>query len=301
MGAKIDYPKGWSGGIAIRGVPIVNTAPANVYYVSSVTGASTNSGKTQTKPLATVAQALEKCTASRGDIILVMPGHVETLATAAALTVNKIGTQVIGLGFGTLRPTFSFTDTASQVILSSANTGMHNCIFTCAVDSLVNGFSITAPGVGFTYNTFNYTSTNDSLMWIATTAAADDFVFQHNYCLADHVGPTEFIRLVGADRAIITDNFINGSFSTAAINGITTESTNLLIDGNTFMNSVTDKLWIDLVANCTGRIQNNVGTVVSTAGITDANIIDAANCQLYGNYASDAVGETAKLIGVVSA
>lgn len=301
MGAKIAYPKGWSGGISIRGIPIVNTAPANVFYVSSVTGASTNSGKTQSKPLATVAQAVAKCTASRGDIVFCLPGHVETFATAAALTLNKIGVQVIGLGIGTIRPTFTFSDTASQVVMSAANVGIHNCIHTCAVDSLVNGFALTAAGISFTGNTFNYTSTNDSLMWILTDSGSDDFVFQNNYCLGDHAGPTEFMRLIGVDRAIITDNFISGSYSTAVINGITTASTNLLIDNNTLMNSVTNKLWIDLVASCTGRIQNNVGTVVSTAGITDANIIDAANCQLSGNYASDAAGETGRLIGVVSA
>ena len=56
-----------------------------------------------------------------------------------------------------------------------------------------------------------------------------------------------------------------------------------------------------MVAASTGGIEYNSGQTVSTAGITDANIIVAANCQLTQNYCSDQVGETGKLVGVVSA
>ena len=303
MATKVNFPYGWKDGIAIRGVPILSTYANNVYYVSSVVGSDTGkSGKTQAKPLATLTAALAKCTDSKSDIIMLMPGHAETVDAAGDIVINKIGAQIIGLGSGTLRPTFTFaTDTAATITVTAANVGISNCIFTNTKDALVTGISISAAGCEIRGCTFNYTSTNDALTWITTDANCDGFVFQDNDCLGDHAGPTEFMTLIGVDRARIVGNSMVGSYSTAIVNAITTACTNLLIVNNYFANTVIDKLWIDLVASSTGRIAYNVGSVVSTAGITDANIIDAADCQLAENFASDAVGETAKLIGVVSA
>jgi len=166
----------------------------------------------------------------------------------------------------------------------------------------VSGVLVTAAGCEIADCDFTSpTATNDALLWVLTTAAGDDLVVARNRIRASNAGPNCAIRLVGADRARIVDNYIIGSFAVSAIDALTTACLELLIARNTLCNSVTDKLAIDLVAASTGRIEYNNGTVVSTAGITDANIIDAANCQLAENYFSDAVGETGKLIGTVSA
>lgn len=297
-----NYPKGFADGVNIRGVPILNTYPGVVYWVDSVYGSNGNTKGTFDRPFATIDYAIGRCTASRNDVILVKPGHSETISAAAGIAADVIGVTILGLGNGTLRPIVTFSATASTFTVTAANVTIANIQFQNAIDSLVSGIPITAAGCSITGCAFTQpTITNDALMWILTTTAADDLIVQGNTFRQSNAGPTECIRLVGADRAMITDNYIIGSYSTAAINGITTASTELLIARNTICNSVTDKLAIDLVAACTGRIEYNSGTVVSTAAITDANIIDAANCQLAQNYFSDAVGETGKLIGTVSA
>ena len=76
-------------------------------------------GKTPTAPFPTIAEALTHCTANRGDMIIVLPGHVETLT--AALDLNVAGVSVIGLGQGSLRPTLTGNGTIDAVDISAAN------------------------------------------------------------------------------------------------------------------------------------------------------------------------------------
>ena len=295
-------------GISSFGMPVVGGGhipftTGSYFFVSSVTGSDSNpTGADPDHPFATIDYAIGKCTASKGDVIVVMPGHSETIAIAGGITADVIGVSIVGVGAGTLRPIISWSATDSTLLITAANVTFDNFQFQCAKDSLVSGISSTAAGTAIRNSVFTSpTSTDDALIWVITSAAADDFVFENNAVYSDHAGPTEVIRLVGADRAKILNNYIKASASTAVINGITTESLDILIKGNTLCNSVIDKLLIDLVASCTGRIELNNGTVVSTAAWAAAAICDAANCQLAENYVSDAVGETGKLLGTVSA
>jgi len=297
-----SYPNGFTGGVAVRGVPLLNTYFNQVFWVDSNTGSNGNSGKTPGKPFATIDYAIGKCAVNKGDVILVAPNHAETISGAGTITCDVAGVAIMGLGWGTLRPVLNFTATDSTVAVTAANVYISNIQFECEIDALVVGVPISAAGCTLEKCSFSQpTSTNDALIWVQTTAAGDDLTIVGCDFRASHAGPTEAVQLVGADRAKIIGNYFIGSYSTAAINGITTASTEILIAWNTISNSVTDKLAIDLVASCTGRIEYNTGTVVSTAGITDANIIDAASCQLAENYFSDAAGETGQIVGVVSA
>ena len=299
-------------GITSFGVPVYGVAgdvvAGKVFWVCSVAAKSWIAGNdvpsagTKTKPFATIDYAIGKCTAGNGDVIYVLPGHTETIATAAGIAADVAGVSIIGIGNGAERPIITWSATGSTLEVSAANVLLRNVQCQNAIDSLVSGISVTAAGFKLLDCSFTQpTLANDALIWLLTTAAADDLLVQGNDFRQSNAGPTECIRLVGADRAKILDNYIIGSYSTAAINGITTASLEILIAGNTICNSVIDKLVIDLVIDCTGRIEYNSGTVVSTAAITNANIIDAASCQLAENYFSDAAGETGKLIGTVSA
>jgi len=273
------------------------------FFVDSVTGSDASGyGSTPDLPVATLDYAVALCTANKGDIIYVMPTHAENIAAAADIALDIAEVAVVGLGWGTYRPTFTFTtaDTA-DIDIDAANVRIQNCRFLCDIDALAAGIDVNAAGFQLVNCFFNIVGTDDALIWVLTDAAADDMSIIGCEFRGSHAGPTACIQLVGADRARIEDNYIIGSYSDAAINGITTASLELLIRNNVICNSVIDKLWIDLVASCTGFIVGNTGSVVSTGAISDAAIIDAANCQLAENYGSDAVGETGQLVGVVSA
>ena len=311
MGNFVNFPNGFVNGIILRGMPILSAYSGNVYWVHSGTGATTNNGKTPAKPLTTITAALAKCTASKGDIIMCMPGHAESVVAAAGIVVNKIGVAIVGLGIGTLRPTITFATAAeADIDITAANCAIVNFRFISNIASLDAPIDVDA--AGFTMQNCDFYCTVASTgfdITVITDANADDLwiencKFYYDYSLAATAvtdTATEVIRLVGVDRAVIQNNYFASESTTAIINAITTACLSVNISNNQFIQLSTDKLWIDLVASCTGRIDYNVGTATSTSGITDANIIDAASCQLAENYASDQIGETGQIVGVLSA
>ena len=74
-----NYPNGFANGVNIRGVPVLNTYGGNVFWVDSGAGSNGNKG-TFDRPWATIDYSIGKCTASNGDVVMVKPGHAETLA-----------------------------------------------------------------------------------------------------------------------------------------------------------------------------------------------------------------------------
>src|SRR3954447_6326802 len=70
-----------------------------VLYVSSLGGNNINVGNDPAAPIATVAQAISQCRANKGDIIVILPGHTETV-TATSINVNVAGVTIVGLGSG---------------------------------------------------------------------------------------------------------------------------------------------------------------------------------------------------------
>lgn len=119
--------------LRVSGVPIVpEWTTGNVFFVDSGKGANAGgNGKSADTPFATLDYAIGQCTASNGDMIVVMPGHAETLTAAIALDVA--GLKIVGLGNGDNRPVFTLTATAAPAITISADDQkISNLAFYCA-------------------------------------------------------------------------------------------------------------------------------------------------------------------------
>ena len=112
--------------------------------------------------------------------------------------------------------------------------------------------------------------------------------------------PTECIRLVGADRAVIEHCYFGGDFTTSVINGITTASLDIRIVENWIHNIATENIAgvVDLVAGCNGVIANNRGFIGYAVGL--ATVIDPASCAMIENYFSNVVTEAGGLVGTAS-
>jgi hypothetical protein len=84
-----------------------------------------------------IEHALAQCTPYRGDVIVVNPGHVETIT--GTLDINVAGVTIIGRGFGSaksLRPKIkSTTATAAKVLISARDVTIEGIDFECAIDS----------------------------------------------------------------------------------------------------------------------------------------------------------------------
>lgn len=99
--------------------------PGSTFYVSSATGTdAAGYGTTPNSPTATLDYAIGLCTANKGDVIVLLPGHAET-TTAIALDVA--GVRIVGLGFGASRPTLTSTAAATDLInVTAANCRIEN-------------------------------------------------------------------------------------------------------------------------------------------------------------------------------
>ena len=128
-----SYPGGFANGVIIRGVPLHVAHPGRVFWVYNGTalltgqrnGSNGNDGSFNA-PFSTVDYAVDQCTASRGDIVFIKPGHAETFAAADGFSIDVAGVAVIGLGAGTLKPQFTLSAATSDVNMSAANTTLYN-------------------------------------------------------------------------------------------------------------------------------------------------------------------------------
>lgn len=246
-------------GVSSFGVPVIPAlgglmTTGKVFFVDSNLGNNGNNGKEPTKALATIANALGRCTANKGDTIIVMPGHTETISAAGTLTAIA-GVTVVGLGSGTLKPLLTWSATASTFAISAANFRLINVNTQVSIDSVVLMFPVTAAGFVMDGVDFIETSAKQALIFLNTTAAGDDLAIRNCKHRQIGAGCTKWIDLVGADRAAIENCFFHVHASTHIIGGTTTESLQVLLNNINSVNEA-DAANILMLANTTGFANN---------------------------------------------
>jgi len=235
-----NYPNGFAGGLTVRGIPLSVTHPGEVFWVNNsavlaegaVGGSNGNNGSYH-RPFSTIDYAVEKCKASRGDIIMVMPGHVETVIAAAGLDLDVAGIAVVGLGSGSLRATVNFTTAVgADMDVDAANITVVNMLFLGGFDALTGPIDVNA--ADFTMlNCETRDVTGQATNFIVTDANADRFYNEgwvHRGAAA--AGADVALKIVGGADITIIPRFIDGNFAVAAIENVTTAATNLRIFGS---------------------------------------------------------------------
>jgi hypothetical protein len=147
-----NFPGGFAQGVTMRNLPILQTTPGQTFWVSNSTaiqrgqrGGSDQNKGTFDSPFGTLNYAITQCVANRNDIIFIKPGHTESIASATALNFNIAGVQIIGLGVGSSRPTFTFTTANTATIPVSANNmSVSNVLFIGNFLSIASAFTVAA-------------------------------------------------------------------------------------------------------------------------------------------------------------
>lgn len=208
-----------------KGVPTYNGIPmiggttlpfttGKYIWVSSVIGSNGNTGKSPTKPVATINKALDLATASNGDVIVCMPGHAESVAAAGGIAIDVIGVQVVGCGSGALRPTITLgTATAASITVTAANVTVENIIFIANLDNVATCFTISAKDCTIANCEFRDTANNKHfLSHILTDAVAnscDGLTIINNKAFQLATAATAFISILeDNDRVTIKNNFV---------------------------------------------------------------------------------------------
>ena len=182
-----------------------------ILYVDSTAAGAGNSqpGRRPTAPFATVASAVASATANVGDLIVIAPGHTETIATAGGITCAVAGVTIIGLGTGASRPTFSFSGTAASWVISAASVYIANIRVTPSIDEVVSMFSVT--GADCTFDAVDHVDAGAALQtiqFLLTTSGATRITIKNCY----HVQTTaaaaaqRWIYIVGAATPRLLDN-----------------------------------------------------------------------------------------------
>lgn len=293
-----NFPNGVSSfGVPVMGAGQIPATTGNYWFVNSVTGSNGNMGQSPTAPFATIAQARTAATANNGDVVIVMPGHVESVAAAAGIAFSKAGIYYIGLGNGAQRPTITFTTatTATATITAASNT-IDNFVFLQTFDAIVSPFVVSASDTTFKNNYFQTaTATAQVTQMILTTAAANNLTLQSNRFIGtSDAGNTSAVTIVGTDNFQAFNNDFIGAYTTSvgAIQGITTLSTNVNIRQNTFVNKTASatKAAVFLTGSTGIITENKVGIGSGAAPFT----LDAGWWN--GNWSSAAVATNGTLV-----
>jgi hypothetical protein len=300
-----SFPNGFPFGVEIGGLPVLNTYPGNIHWVSSVTGSNGNKG-TRSKPFATIGYALERATANNGDIVLVLPGHAETIGNET-YAYAKAGVSVIGLGQGDKQARFHSNHANAKITLGANAMRLHNIRFSADVTSVAVGIDILAgfTDCAITGSLFDTVTggTDEYTIGVQINAGCDRTLIDGN-CFDMGIAATAVsVKLTGAsDRVTVKGNTFYGDASTAHINGITTLSTRVLIEKNLIVNGVGGNIntepGIELLTGTTGIIRDN--DLVSNLATMAASIV-ADTCLWYRNYYNEDVGLTGAQIGTASA
>lgn len=245
------------------------------WFVDSVNGASTNSGKSWDYALATINQAVAKCTANAGDTIYVAPWHAETIAAAASNPIISVaGTKVIGVSNGFNKPTITITHVDGTFSVTGANVTVEGIKVVANVADVKVGMTIGADADGAVIDgcVFRDSAANkEFLVALQATAASTDLMIINNDILTTAAaGTANGIKLLGGHTgSIIANNTIYGKFSAGAVLASAVASLGIKVIGNKFVNAEA-ALGLGLHASCTGILANNYigGTTSIAAALT---------------------------------
>lgn len=262
----------------------------------------------------TVAAALAKCYANRGDTIICLPNHVETIGANAWPVVA--GVTVACYGAGDERATFNFNAAASQIAFSVANFRVTNAIFNLAsTASTATTKAITITGASNVFDNCKFIAgaaggAQQATIGIELATGADKTRFYGNVIFAptDAAVPTLFKLTNAVDQCEWLGNFIDVGLSTTggSVITFTTAPTNYRFggrqgdyQGNYVRNSIASstKAFVT-VASATGYVDNNIFAIEAASGAAAAITI-SGNEHLGLNYGT-VPGKYGILAGTVS-
>lgn len=312
-----NYPGGFANGVTIRDVPIINSHPGKVYWVSNAStlqrgqrgGSNSNKG-TYDSPFSTLAYAVTQCIANRGDVIFIKPGHAETISSATALTLSIAGVAIIGLGLGASRPTFTLdTATTATINVTAANIAIKNCIFSANFADIVSFFTLTtARNFTLECNLFKATATDMNSLYVvdtnATTADCDGLSIIGNKWIEPDTATLSMIKMDGTNDSItVTGNYLSLGVNNnkAAIAAIATGKiiTNADIGSNRVFRLNTDSATGAILVTTdgstnTGMIYSNFVQHADTAA--EVLVTASAGFGVFENFASGVAGASGYLL-----
>jgi hypothetical protein len=151
--------------------PFPASLGGSTFYVNSAVDGT--DGRSPQTAFGTLDEAFAKCTANKGDVIVVMPNHAETVTGAGGITHDVAGVSVIGVGNYNQRPRFLMdAGTAVTYLISAADAYVSGLEFASGHSGVVTCFDVTAVGATIHDCKFRNNTTNENFLTCVTASGA---------------------------------------------------------------------------------------------------------------------------------
>ena len=281
--------------------------PGDIFFVDSGHASASDAvgaGQNPDRPFATIDYAIGQCTANRGDVIYVMPGHAETVSGAAGINCDVAGITIIGLGKGSARPTITMSAVASTIALAAASVHLKNFLIICnhdctividvnAADCIIEGCEIRSRTAATAREFVTAIDVNGG-----SANACDRTRIVNCRIWSPTAGSNNGIELGEvADQVEISGCVIQGDYADAPIHNPTGKVLTLLRVSDCYLeNTQTGDHALELVSACTGALIRNL----YKTDMTQATGADPGSCFSYECYQDDVVDTSGILTPVVT-
>ena len=290
-----NFPNGVSSfGVTVLGGGVDIPATTGTYFfVDSSTGSNSYNGLDKNHPVATIDYAVGLCTANKGDIILVMPGHNEAITAATSLVVDVAGIQIIGLGVNQSRPMLDFDNTAGSIEIDAANVRLSNLVLRASVTAVVVAINVDANDVTLDHLETTWEATGDDFLITVDCTAFDRITITDNKFFGE-------LAVAGADTVLLIDdshnlvlqrNMLVGNANVMVSNAATLSQTCVVTDNIIYNADTTDNSCMEISTASTGIMARNIIGSLGGAQAWSANL-DPGSYLCAENYLMNAIDES---------
>jgi hypothetical protein len=258
----------------------------SVFWVHAGTGTNgAGYGRNPDAPVATLDYAVGLCTANKGDVIYLMPGHAENIASATGCVLDVAGVRVVGLGYGTLRPTLTLTTaTTATISITAPNCWLENVLVVSNFLDIAAAITVGALADGLTLKNIECRNTSvilGALIQVSIAAACADVTIDgfkfYEVAAAGLTAPaTNVILCAGAANRFALTNSRIYCFTTAAPVALSAAaSTDVTLEGIRLLNRETGAgLGIACHNSTTGLVEDvvTVNLKNGVAGVTGTGL-----------------------------
>jgi hypothetical protein len=267
--------------------------PADVWFVDSTNSKASDTagfGQNPDLPFATLQYANTLAADSVGDVIYLMPGHVETVTGAGLLTLDCIGLTVRGLGEGALQPIIICTTINTvDILINAASITIEDVHFVAGVQDIIAMIDVDATDFTLRRCRFTENATDENALIMIQdggTTTSNRITVEYCEAILNDADNTHFINLAGTgDGHIIRNNVLIGDWGTITIGGAGAVTHIQITDNLIHNQAITADSGINVANAATGLIFNN--RIGINLAADDTSGVDADACAMCQNFVVD--------------